>query len=224
VAFAPGRVRRFYAISQAVATREHYFPDHAEVVAVHPPSSLESFPPAREGRYFFTVSRLDAPKRIDLLIAATRNLPPGIELLIAGTGPDEQRLRELAGGDPRIRFLGFVNDDTLLDLYADATAVLFVPFEEDFGLVALEAMKAGKAVITSHDAGGAASLVEDGVTGLLAEPTPEAIATAMLRLHREPQLARTMGEAGRGRASEVTWERVCEALLEGFVGDPNMAR
>lgn len=216
VAFAPGAVRRFCAISQTVASRSGYFPPHAEVIPVHPPSNLTGFRSAREGQYFFTVSRLDPPKRIDLLIEAAKLLNSDGQLWIAGTGPDEARLRELAGGDPRIRFLGFVNDESLLDLYAAATAVLFVPLDEDFGLVTLEAMAADKPVITTWDAGGAAELVADGETGLVTDPTPERIAGAMTRLANDTDLAHRLAHAGKIRATEVTWDRVCQTLLDGL--------
>ena len=71
---------------------------------------------------------------------AMAHVPGDLPLLIAGTGPEEPRLRALAAGDPRIRFLGFVPDDALVDLYADALAVAFVPDDEDLGLITLEAM------------------------------------------------------------------------------------
>lgn len=216
VAFAPGSIRRFAAISREVARRPGYFPPHTPVVPVHPPSELTGFRPARPGSYFLTVSRLDRPKRIDVLIEATKSMDADVELHIAGTGPDEGRLREIAGSDARIRFLGFVNDEMLLDLYAGSLAVPFVPLEEDFGLVALEAMMAGKPVITSHDAGGATELVTDGETGLIAEPDPHDIARAMARLHGSPELARSMGVRARERAEQVTWDRVCHALLDGL--------
>ncbi len=216
VAFRPGAVRRFCAISRTVAARDGYFPAGAEVKPVPPPSDLVGFLPPGPGRYLFTVSRLDPPKRIDLLIGAMRHLSTGVELLIAGTGPDEARLRELAGDDPRIRFLGFVNDRELLSLYAGAHAVLFVPLDEDFGLVALEAMAAGKPVITTRDSGGPGELVANGETGFVTEPEPEAIAVGVERLLAQPDRATAMGEEGRRRAGHVTWEKVVEALLSGI--------
>lgn len=216
VAFAPGAVRRFSAISEVVARRPGYFPAHADVIPVHPPSNLAGYRSPRPGRFFFTVSRLDAPKRIDLLIEAARRLGPDVELQIAGTGPDEPRLRELANGDPRLRFLGFVNDDQLLDLYAEAIAVLFVPYQEDFGLVALEAMQAGKPVITALDAGGASELVSDGETGLVVEPTAEAIAQAMHQLQARPEWAAELGRRAQRAAQQVNWQEVCRVLLNGL--------
>ncbi len=216
VAFRPGSVMRYCAISQTVAGRDGYFPPGTEVTAVHPPSDLAGFHPPRAGRYLFTVSRLDSPKRIDLLIGAMAQLDTKVELLIAGIGPDEGRLRELAQDDPRIRFLGFVNDEQLLDLYAESHAVLFAPVQEDFGLVALEAMAAGKPVISTSDAGGVSELVEDGVTGYVTEPDPEAVAAGIERLLADPEHALSMGEAGMARAQNVTWPRVSEVLLDGI--------
>ena len=138
---------------------------------VYVPSDLR---PLREGAqdHLFTASRLDGPKRVALLIRAMAHVPGEIPLLIAGTGPEEQRLRTLARDDSRIRFLGFVDDRRLIDLYANALAVAFVPEDEDYGLITLEAMGCGSPVVTCSDSGGPTELVADGVTGLVAEPVP----------------------------------------------------
>jgi glycosyltransferase involved in cell wall biosynthesis len=215
VAFAPGQIRRFCAISGVVANRDGYFPRDARVTAVPHPSSLTGYKAPRPGRYFFTVSRLDGPKRVDLLIEAVQRLRSDTELWIAGTGPEGSRLREMAGRDRRIRFLGYVDDPSLLELYADAIAVLFAPLDEDLGLVALEAMNAGKPVITTTDAGGTVELVRAGKTGLVAAPTPDALGMAMRRLEEDREAARIMGLAAREYASAVTWDRVTSVLLAG---------
>ena len=86
------------------ASAPGYFPPGADVFVAHPPTGLEGLRGGR-GRYLFTVSRLDVPKRIELLIAAMAQVSGRVELRIAGTGPDEARLRELAAGDPRITLL-----------------------------------------------------------------------------------------------------------------------
>ena len=117
-------------------------------------------------------------------------------------GPEEARLRELAAGDARISFCGRVGDAELAELYAGARAVAFIPQLEDFGLVTLEAMLAGKPVITCTDSGGTAELVSDGVTGLVVEPEAAALAAAIERLWSSRREARRMGEAGRERARQ----------------------
>ncbi len=110
-------VRKFAAISETVASRRDYFPADVAVDAIHHPTSLDGL---RTGNYdyLFTCSRLDKSKRIDLIINAMRQANTRMQLKIAGTGPEEARLRDLAGNDPRIEFLGFVRDPDLVDLYA----------------------------------------------------------------------------------------------------------
>lgn len=216
VAQRPGAITRSAAISHAVAGRADYFPEDVEVAVVHPPSDLQRFHRPRRGRHLFTVSRLDGPKRVDLLIRAMAHVPGDVELLIAGTGPEEAALRELAGGDRRIRLLGRVGDAAVLDLYAGALAVLFAPVQEDFGLVALEAMSAGKAVITTTDAGGPCELVEHGRTGFVCAPDPAAIGEHAAQLVNDRRLARAMGRRGRARAAQVSWAGVTTALVDGL--------
>ena len=215
VAQRPGAIARFGAISQAVAGRPDYFPAGADVSVAYPPSDLNGFEPPRPGRHLLTVGRLDAPKRVDLLIRAMAGVPGDAELLIAGTGPQEAMLRELAAGDPRIRFLGYVNDPDLLALYADAVAVLFVPSQEDFGLVALEAMAAAKPVVTTTDAGGPGELVEDGQTGYVCEPDPVDLAARVSALLADPAAASEMGRRAAQRAATVSWDEVTGVIFNG---------
>lgn len=212
IGLAPDAIARYGAISAAVAGREGYFPPGADVFVAHPPTGLAGLAPRDGGRWLFTASRLDRPKRIDLLIRAMGLVRSKVELRIAGSGPASDELRELAAGDPRITFHGRVGMDTLAALYAGARAVAFVPHEEDFGLVTLEAMRASKPVITATDSGGTAELVTDGETGLIAEPTPEALAAAIDRLWSDRRAARRMGRAGLKRARRVTWDGLVREL------------
>ncbi len=84
------------------------------VDVLYPPPHRDNYSCGKSS-YFFTSSRLDRPKRIDLLIEAMKSVKGDIPLLIAGTGPDEARLKAIAGDDPRIRFLGYVPDDDMPD-------------------------------------------------------------------------------------------------------------
>jgi glycosyltransferase involved in cell wall biosynthesis len=203
------------AISATVARRAGYFPSGTEVAVAHPPSRLQGLHTGH-GRYLFTVSRLDSPKRIDLLIRAMRHVKVDLELRIAGTGPEEPYLRELAAGDPRVRLLGFLNDAELADAYAGARAVLFAPYQEDYGFITLEAMLSGKPVITTIDSGGPTELIGHRIHGLVVEPDPIAIGRAITQLARLPPLAWWLGHRGRRRAAGITWDRVVSALLDGI--------
>ncbi len=211
----PSAVRRHFGISATVAVKRGYFPTGVRADVLVTPSNLEGL---HEGRFdhLFTASRLDRPKRIDLLVAAMRHVPSDVKLLIAGTGPEEDRLRGLAAADPRIELVGHVTDRELVDLYADALAVAFVPADEDLGLITLEAQMSGKPVVTCSDSGGPTELVSHGVSGLVATPDPAALGAALATLVDSPALARRMGQEGRVRARTHTWEGVADAVLGAF--------
>lgn len=213
-ALDPSAVRRHLAISETVARRPGYFPPGVRVRAVRHPSDLEGLHCASFD-YFFTASRIDAPKRLDLLVEAMRHVPGSIPLKIAGTGPDVERIQQLAATDPRVELLGYVDTAELIQLYANARAVPFVPLQEDLGLITLEAMCSSKPVITARDSGGPTELVVDGVNGFVADPTAEAIGHALARLAGGTERAERMGRAARSTADSVTWEGVVAAILGG---------
>lgn len=212
IAMAPSAIARHLAISATVAARPDYFPPGVRARAVHHPSDLVGFR-CSDFDYIFTASRLDGPKRLATLVEAMRHVSGDTRLKIAGTGPELPRLQALAAGDPRIEFLGFVSTEQLLDLYANALVVPFIPMDEDLGLITLEAMMSRKPVITAVDSGGSLELVADGRTGFVVPPTPAAVGSAIARLVADRALARSLGEQGRTRAEGVTWERTVEALL-----------
>jgi len=210
---AESRIRHYAAIARNVVSRENYFPEEAEVEVLYPPSDLPYFANAG-AEYFFTVGRLDGAKRIGLLVDAMRRARTQVHLKIAGTGPDEGAIRHLANGDPRIEFLGFVNDQDLIRLYAKALAVPYVPYDEDYGLVTIEAMASGKPVLTTTDSGGPKEFVRGGETGYIVEPTPEALAERLdyMSEHRQELLA--MKDACQRTVKPITWDRVCRGLIQ----------
>ena len=212
IAQRPGAIKHYGAISYNVAGRRDYFPAGAPVNVVHHPSDLKGL---HEGEYsyIFTVSRLDAPKRLDLLIRAFRQLPDEIELRIAGTGPQAEQLKALAGDDPRIHFLGRITDTEITQQYADALFVPFMPYDEDFGLITIEAMSVGKAVLTTTDAGGVNEFVEPGVSGLSVPPTMEALREALKLLIRTPEDTIRMGRQAREKVAHISWQATLAPLL-----------
>jgi glycosyltransferase involved in cell wall biosynthesis len=212
---APEAIARSVALSATVAGRRGYFSPGEPVPVAHAPSWRQGLHSGR-GTYVFTVSRLDAPKRIDLLIRAMQQARTRVPLRIAGAGPQDGYLRELATGDLRIEFTGFLNDAQLADAYAGAIAVLFAPYKEDYGYITLEAMLSAKPVITTTDSGGPTELIESGVTGLITEPTPQAIAAAIDQLLSNRRAARRMGRQGLRRAQAIDWDQVVAALLAGL--------
>lgn len=212
IAMKPENIRSYAAISKTVAGREGYFPVGAKVNVLYPPPRLEGFKCGSDD-YLFTTSRLDGPKRIDLLIEAMKQVKSNIQLLIGGKGPDEMRLRELADGDSRIVFLGYLNDEELIECYSNALAVPFIPYDEDYGLITIEAMKSAKPVITTIDSGGVREFVEDNQTGLLVKPEAKEIAAAIDYLCENRNHAREMGLNAKHSVEGITWRKVVSGLL-----------
>ncbi|MGA2904215.1 MAG: glycosyltransferase family 4 protein [Candidatus Korobacteraceae bacterium] len=206
------RVRRIFTNGQETARRlKLYNGFDAEVL--YPPVFLQGQYCAGQ-QHFLLPGRLHRWKRVDLAIRAMRHLSSDVPLLIAGTGEDEAEFRRLAGKDSRIQFLGFVSDAELLKLYANALAVLFVPKDEDFGYITVEAMLSHKPVIVCKDSGEPARLVENGRTGFVVDPDPVEIAGAMGLFAGNHELAREMGEHAYASAPSQSWDDAVQRLLD----------
>jgi glycosyltransferase involved in cell wall biosynthesis len=208
---ALGEARHVFTISQNVADRvERNLGIPAESLPP-PPQSLD-FRTDSYDDFVLSVNRLDRAKRIDLLIeaAATR---PELRVVIAGDGPDRERLEQLArerGLNGRIEFAGRVSADELTRLYATCRAVYYAPVDEDYGMVPYEAFLSRKPVVTTVDAGGPLEVVSDR-TGRVVQPNAAALASAFAGL--DAATAKGLGEAGRELAARVTWDHCIDTLL-----------
>ena len=215
VGLARGEVRRYGAISERVRTRPGYFPPEAAVWVAPHPSGLRVVPRVHHGRrevVFVAASRWDRPKRLDWVVEAFRGVAGAAELRLVGWGPEEGRLRALAAGDERIRFLGRLSDAALAEAYAEADVAVFVPFDEDMGLVTLEAMGAGCPVVTTADSGGVREFVRDGVNGWVCAPSVAALRERLAAVVADPEGARALAVGAVATAGEVRWGRVFAAL------------
>jgi glycosyltransferase involved in cell wall biosynthesis len=182
----------------------------------HPPPLGGRMTAGPAGDYVLSVGRLEGNKRVDLIVRALAHVDRRVRLVVVGGGPLRALLEETAsqsGVADRVTFAGFVTEPQLIDLYAGALAVVFPPFDEDYGYVTLEAFLARKAVVTTNDAGGPLEFVEDGVTGLVCDPTPDALGAAISRLAGDPRSARSLGDAGYERARVITWDGVVDRLM-----------
>jgi glycosyltransferase involved in cell wall biosynthesis len=165
--------------------------------------------------FILSVGRLETLKRVDLLVRAAAALPAGTRIVVVGEGSQRAALESLSerlGVRDRVEFLGWVEDPVLKDLYARCTGVFYAPWDEDYGLVTLEAFQSGKPVVTASDAGGPLEFVRDGETGLVAAPEPGALAAALARLFERPAATREMGAAGRASIAGISWDAVIAAL------------
>jgi glycosyltransferase involved in cell wall biosynthesis len=211
---ALGEARKLGAISQNVADRlQRNLGLDAEVI-LPPPQQLD-FRCDSYDDFVLSVNRLDRAKRIDLLLEAAA-ADGAMRIVIAGDGPDRERLEAIAakrGLNGRAVFAGRVSESELTDLYATCRGVYYAPVDEDYGMVPYEAFMARKPVVTTRDAGGPLDVVHDGETGLVIDPRADELARACRFLLDHEAEARTWGNAGRALAERVTWDRVIERLL-----------
>ena len=171
------RVDRYLADSQHVARRIRRYYNRPSAV-VYPPVDTDFYSPDATvpSATALVVSALVPYKRIDLAIEGCRRA--GVPLRIVGQGPEESRLRQLAG--PTAEFVGALSDEGVRRCYREAGVVL-LPGEEDFGIVPVEAQACGRPVV-ALGRGGALETVVDGVTGVLVpSETPEAMAAGIRR-------------------------------------------
>lgn len=157
------RVDKFVANSNFVAQRiKKYYRKDSEVI--HPPVDVKNFYiSSARGNYFLMVGRLIAYKRHDIAIEAFNKL--GLPLKIIGRGPEMKRLKKMAKSN--IEFLERVDDKELAKYYAECRAFIF-PQEEDFGIVAIEAMASGRPII-AYRGGDIPEHMEEGKMGIFFE-------------------------------------------------------
>jgi glycosyltransferase involved in cell wall biosynthesis len=201
---AAQRVNLFVANSRNIADRIRAAYGR-EARVVHPPVDTARFAalPPRDDGFLLIVSRLNAYKRIDYVIDACN--ARGLSLVIAGTGPWEERLRAHAGST--VRMVGAVSDAEVDRLMSTCSAFV-LPGEEDFGIAAVEAMAAGKPVIALRR-GGAIETIVDRVTGVLYD---EATAASFLAAMDEFKCLRWDADIVRERARRFDTTRFVEEL------------
>jgi phosphatidylinositol alpha-1,6-mannosyltransferase len=220
--------------------------DEQRITVIRPGVDVERFNPAVDGAtvrqrllggpgpLVLSVGRLQRRKGHDLAIRAVALLKdriPSLRYVIAGTGPEEERLRELTrelGVEDVVAFAGGVSDVDLPEYYA-ASDIFLLPNRVDgadfegFGIVFLEAAAIGKPGIGGRS-GGVPEAVDEGTTGLLVSGTDAGeLAGALERLATDPALRQTMGRAAALRAREgFTWERGARQvarLQDAIAGD-----
>jgi glycosyltransferase involved in cell wall biosynthesis len=218
-----GECRRVFSNARNTAGRLERFNGVAAEPLYHPPQLAGRLRPGPYGDYVLSVGRLETVKRAHLAIEAMAHVDRPVSLVVVGDGSQRANVGALAeslGVADRVHFAGTVEDDELIRLYAGALAAVYVPYDEDFGYVTLEAFLARKPVVTTDDSGGPLEFVVDGENGAVCAPDPAAIAVAVNAYAADPNRAASHGDAGHARASLITWDGVIEALV-GSAGGAN---
>lgn len=212
-----GECRGLYTISKTVSHRLQQYNGLDSTPLYHPPLLARRLTSGPYGNYILSVARLEQNKRVDLTIRAMAHLPSHLRLVVVGEGSRRaflERTAETAGVNDRVTFTGAIDDEALLPLYRDALALVYVPYDEDYGLATLEAFLAERPVITASDSGGTLEFVTDGITGSVVPPTPEAIAGAVAALDADRLRAQSLGRSGHELARGITWDDVIERLVQ----------
>ena len=157
--------------------------------------------PARERPVVLAVGRLAPEKGIDVLLEAVRDLP--VDVVVAGTGPEEERLR--AAAPPNVRFLGYVDRDELPRLYADADVLAMPSRSDPWGMALNEGALAGLPLVSTDAAGAAHELIEDGVNGFrLPAGDAGALRDALRKLAEDAEFRRRSGRRSTELAARFT--------------------
>lgn len=180
-------------------------------VTPRPPAGL---PP----RYLAAVARIERNKGFDLLLTAfaESGLPADVHLVIGGSGSQEAALRSVAhelGVGDTVHFTGRLSSEEVAGVFSQAEVVVVPSRFEPFGIVVLEAWRAGAPLVCT-DRGGPPEFVTDGLDGLLVDPhDTAALRAAIVRLVEDPAEAGTLGAAGRTRVHDFAWSTVVERYV-----------
>jgi len=204
-----------------------YFPGDYRIipngVEIERLSEAEPIDELRDGTInILFVGRLEERKGLIYLLKAYHRLRKrhvDARLLIIGSGPKLREYRRYVGLRQirDVDFLGRLTDDAKASYFASAD-IFCAPAtgQESFGIVLLEAMAAGVPIVAS-DIHGYKNVVQRGVQGLLVEPrNPRALAAGLYTLANDAELRHRMGEAGRAKAPEYSWDRVTEQIVDFY--------
>jgi glycosyltransferase involved in cell wall biosynthesis len=220
-------------VANSNATRERLIEDGVKPVQVveNGTSTRAQRKPLSDPPVLAYAGRLSSEKGVDILLRAFARLKdavPDASLWVAGDGPQAPSLRRLAfdlGIQDRVNFLGALNRTAIEERF-DAAWAQIIPsvWDEPFGMVAIEAMMRGTAVVASGS-GGLRDIVRHGMTGLLVPPRDvDALAEALILLATNRARCEQLGEAGRQIAlAEYTTEAHAdkvEALYHRLVQRP----
>jgi len=215
-----------FANSRNVADRLRRYTQQNAAALYHPPPNHHRFRQGAFGDYLFAPSRLTPMKRQDLILDALAQTSAHIRVVFAGV-PDtpshfeylRQKTKDLAIED-RVVWLGGISDEDLIDTYAQARAVIFTPRDEDYGYITLEAMLAGKPVITVSDAGGPLEFINHQQEGLVSPPDPQQIARHFEIVMQDQSFAERLGANAHERyhAMDISWTHVVETLTRHMDG------
>jgi len=205
-----------YSIAKNTSERLKHYNGIKSTPMYHPPKLKGKYCCQNYGDYILSVGRLEGLKRIDLLLRSLSYTDKHIRCIIAGTGGMEFHLKQLAKElklAGRVEFVGYVDDEKLIELYANCFAVYFAPFDEDYGYITLEAFLSKKPVVTCCDAGGVLEFAEHDVNGKIAKQAEaHLLGEHITELYNDKSYCEYLGTNGFRKVKNINWDDVIKNL------------
>jgi len=210
--------KKIYTISKTVTNRLGLY-HGIESTPLYPPSAMTSkiYSNGYNDRIVY-FGRIDPIKRIHLLLHALEYVKNAKATIIGGgVKKYETELKEMIQNknlSERCDFLGYLSEEDLLDHLSRARAIIYTPYNEDFGYATIEAFLARKPVITCDDCGEVTTLVARTGSGLISSNDPKEIGDNIKKIYEmnESELENCASE-GYEFSKSITWERVIKKLV-----------
>jgi len=218
-----GKVKKRYAISKLVAGRLRKFNNLDSTVLYPPLDEPQKYSCTEYGDYVFYPSRIVRSKRQGLAVESMKYVRSSAKLVIAGNPDSKAELDHLEATvrknnlGERVRIISrWISQEEKISLFAGALGCMFIPYDEDYGYVSLEAFYSHKPLITCTDSGGPLEFVDHKINGFVVDPEPKAIAGVIDDLFMNRSTAEKMGQAGHEkiRAMDITWHKTITKLTE----------
>ncbi len=214
--------KRIYTIADNVTNRMKRYSGIKAATLYHPCPDMEKFFCDRFGDYILMPSRINPTKRQFLALEAMTKIKSDAKLYIVGKADNDGIKKQFFDFlyekdlEDKVKYFDYVDQTEKLKLYAGAKAVLFIPKDEDYGYITLEAMSSSKAIITCTDSGGPLEFVKNNENGIITDPVPESIASAIDILYSDNNIAEKMGVKGKMILNNmnITWENVVKELTK----------
>src|SRR3989344_4695532 len=200
------------AISKTIEERVKRYYKRKSVV-FYPGIDSYQFKKGKYNNYILSVARFVSAKRVDMIIKSMEYVKnKKIQMYIVGAGEREKEYRALAKKYPNVKFLGFVSNKKLFELYANCLAAICIPIDEDEGYVPIEAGASEKTTIGVNE-GGLRETIINGKTGFLIDNvTPQKVAEKIDFLANNKKIAKKMGKEAYKYTRKFDWKNTLTEL------------
>lgn len=204
---------RIVAQTNTVKSRiKKYYSRDSKII--YSPVQVANFKFHQLGDFFLAVSRLQPEKRIDL-IAKAFSLEDK-KLVIVGSGPETSKIEKIIANSKNITMLNFIDDKGLIELYSSCRATIYIPINEDFGLVPIESMASGKICIAVNE-GGCKETILNRKTGYLINPTVADLRHTINTINNRALLGMKKACIARAREFDIgicinQWKKVINSI------------